>query len=140
MFAKASDMSKTTLKITDKITNSSAAYDQLKPFYNKYCEEFWAIYLNHQLQILQMALLHRGTLNYCTVHPRDLFRQAFIHNSYTMIIAHNHVSGELEPSIEDIKLTKKLIKISQITEISMTDHLIFNDKKYFSFKENQILF
>ena len=57
-----------------------------------------------------------------------------------MIIAHNHVSGELEPSIEDIKLTKKLIKISQITEISMTDHLIFNDKKYFSFKENQILF
>lgn len=133
-------MSETFLKITDKITNSSAAYCQLKPIFNKYCEEFWAIYLNHQLQILEMTLLHRGTLNYCTVHPRDLFRQAFLHNSYTMIIAHNHVSGELEPSTEDIKLTKKLIKISHVTEISIADHLIFNDKKYFSFKENQILF
>ena len=127
-------------EIFHKITDSSAAYCKLQPIFNQYCEEFWAIYLNHQLQLLDMTLLHRGTLNYCNVHPRDLFRQAFLHNTYTMIIAHNHVSGELEPSPEDIKLTKKLIKISQITEISISDHIIFNNKKYFSFKENQILF
>ncbi len=133
-------MSEVFHKITDRITDSASAYCKLQPIFNQYCEEFWAIYLNHQLHVLNMTLLHRGTLNYCTVHPRDLFRQAFLHNAYTMIIAHNHVSGELEPSAEDIKLTKKLIKISQITEISISDHIIFNDKKYFSFKENQILF
>ncbi len=84
-------------------------------------------------------MISRGTLNFCLVHPRDLFREALVANAYALIIAHNHPSLNLQPTAEDIELTKKLTLIAGIIEIPIIDHLIFSDENYFSFKENNLI-
>lgn len=122
-----------------EILNSPAAFSALKSIYNADAEEFWGIFLDHHLQIKQLKLLHRGTLESCTVHPRDLFREAVRMNAFAMIIAHNHTSLNLQPSFQDIKLTKKLRKLSLLLEIPIIDHIIFSDADYFSFKEHQLI-
>ena len=122
-----------------QIHNSQIAFNLLKPHFNEFCEEFWLINLNSCLATPNLKLISRGTLNFCLVHPRDLFREALIANSYALIIAHNHPSLNIQPTPEDIKLTNKLIKISKIIEIPILDHIIFTDKIYYSFKENRLI-
>jgi DNA repair protein RadC len=123
----------------NQIINGVAAFSLLKTHFNPYCEEFWLLSLNTRLCILNTTLLSRGTLNFCLVHPRDLFRQAIQDNAFQIIIAHNHPSLELSPTLADIKLTKRLVKISNLIEIPIVDHLIFSRESYFSFKENKLL-
>lgn len=121
------------------IHNSQLAFDLLKPHFNADCEEFWLINLTSQLNSKNLQLISKGTLNYCPVHPRDLFREAIRANSFALIVAHNHPSLDPSPTLQDIKLTKRLVKISRMLEIPILDHIIFTDKKYFSFKENKLI-
>lgn len=121
------------------IKNTHAAFQILKTEFNGYAEEFWGIFLNNHLEIIEFKLIHRGTTDCCTVHPRDLFREAIKLNSCSVIIAHNHPSKKLEPSAADIQLTKKFKKIGLLVQIPVIDHLIFSDIHYFSFKEHSLL-
>lgn len=121
------------------IHNSKMAFELLKTHFNAECEEFWLINLNCQLNSKNLVLISRGTLNYCPVHPRDLFREAIKANSFAVIIAHNHPSLDTSPTTEDIKLTKRLLKLGKMLEIPVLDHIIFSDQKYFSFKENKLI-
>lgn len=122
-----------------QIHNSQIAFNLIKPNFNQYSEEFWLISLNSCLIANNPKLISKGTLNFCLVHPRDLFREALMSNSYAIIVAHNHPSLNVEPTSEDIQLTKKLIKISKLIEIPILDHIIFTDLKYYSFKENSLI-
>ena len=122
-----------------QIHNSSIAFSILKGRYNPLREEFWLITLNTCLQEISTTMISRGTLNFCLVHPRDLFREALVANAYAMIIAHNHPSLNLQPTPEDLELTKKLTLIAGIIEIPIIDHIIFSDENYFSFKENNLI-
>ena len=122
-----------------QICNSQLAFNLLKPHFNQLCEEFWLINLNTCLESESPKLLFRGTLNFCLVHPRDLFREALTANAYAVIIAHNHPSLNTSPTLQDIRLTKKLLKISKLIEVPILDHIIFTDKDYFSFKENGLV-
>lgn len=117
------------------IHNSRLAFDLLRPAFNPDVEEFWLITLNSALSSTGLIMIAKGTLNYCPVHPRDLFREAIRANSYAIIIAHNHPSLNVLPTKEDIQLTKKLCKLGKILEIPILDHLIFSNEKYYSFKE-----
>jgi len=121
------------------IHNSQLAFDILKPHFNAECEEFWLLNLNCQLQSQKPILISRGTLNYCPVHPRDLFREALKANAYALIIAHNHPSQDPSPTQEDIKLTKRLARISRMLEVPILDHIVFTGEKYFSFKEHSLI-
>lgn len=121
--------------MTQIIDTTNKAYQLLLPKFNPYAEEFWGIYLTQQLELLKVVMLHKGTLNSCKVHPRDVFREAVHANCYAVIIAHNHTSQNVEPSLEDIRLTKKLIKCGRLLEIPILDHIVFNQEKYFSFNE-----
>lgn len=121
------------------IHNSQLAFKLLKPIFNPHVEEFWTIFLNADLSVLSKQLVAKGTLNYCPVHPRDLFREAVKLNSFALIIAHNHPSLNPTPTEEDIKLTKKLVKIAKILEIPILDHIIYTNKIYFSFKEKKLI-
>ena len=121
------------------IHNSQLAFNLLKTHFNGLCEEFWLINLNTCLEMQSLKMISRGTLNFCLVHPRDLFREALAANSYAMIIAHNHPSLNISPTAEDLLLTRRLVKISKIIEIPILDHIIFTDENYFSFKENQLI-
>lgn len=122
-----------------QINNSQNAFELMKNNFNPLCEEFWLITLNAQLYTINTTLISRGTLNFCLVHPRDVFRCAVRDNAFSLILAHNHPSKELKPSSQDIKLTKRLVKIAQLIEVPIIDHIIFTNEFYFSFKENNLI-
>lgn len=121
------------------LTSAVAIYDLLKPQFNSETEEFWGIFLNSNLQILSLKLLHRGSAYYCTIHPRDLLKEALKHNAHSIIVAHNHPSRQLLPSEADIKITKKIKKLCRELEFHLIDHIIFSDVDYFSFKNADLL-
>jgi len=127
------------MKVQQQIRSSNEAYKILLTHHNDFAEEFWAIFVNHQLEFISTHLVHRGTSHYCKIHPRDLFRLAVHENTYAIIIAHNHTSTNILPSDSDIKLTRRLVKISKIIEIPIIDHIIFNKINFFSFKEHNLI-
>ncbi len=120
------------------IDSAEKAFHQLKINYNAHAEEFWGVYLTHQMELIKIVMLHKGTLNSCKIHPRDLFREAVHANAFAIIIAHNHTSQNVEPSLEDIRITKKLLRCSKLLEIPILDHVIFTGDKYFSFTGAEI--
>lgn len=99
-------------------------------------EEFWIAGLSPGQKILSSQCLFRGTVDSCLVHPRDVIRFVCLSNATYMIICHNHPSGDPEPSEEDIRLTNRLIKITQLIQIPLIDHIIVTQNSYTSFKEN----
>lgn len=123
--------------ISKSVSNSRSAFELLKDQFNPNAEEFWGLFLNNHLSVIDFKLIHRGTVDSCSIHPRDLFREAIKLNSCAVIIAHNHPSRNIEPSVSDLKLTKKLKKIGLLIQIPVIDHVIFSDFNYYSFKEHQ---
>ena len=80
-----------------------------------------------------------GTLNKSIVHPREIFKEAYKNSASSIVCIHNHPSGSLKPSFEDIRLTEALVKIGQINGIPVVDHIIITDDGYYSFYENSKL-
>lgn len=99
-------------------------------------ENFIAVYLDSKSKLISYRVLFKGTLNTSCVHPREIFKYAFLESAYSIIIIHNHPSGEVEPSIQDIELTNSLFKISSLIAIPIVDHIIIGAYKYYSFYEN----
>ena len=97
---------------------------------------FW---LNSANVVTGFEIVSEGTLNSSVVHPREVFRGAIIATCANIIIAHNHPSGNLEPSQEDISITKKLVEAGKIIEITVFDHIIFADNSYTSFVEKRLI-
>ncbi len=102
-------------------------------------ERFVVFWLNTANRVIGFEIISEGTLNSAVVHPREVFRGAIVATCANIIIAHNHPSGNTEPSQEDIALTKKLIEAGKILDISVYDHLIFADNTYLSFVEKRLI-
>ena len=77
-----------------------------------------------------------GGLNYASLNPRDVYKRALISNCKSIIIAHNHPSGNIKPSREDIEITEILKNAGEILDIKLLDHIIVGNKDYYSFYEN----
>lgn len=108
-------------------------------FLNKKQEYFYAVYLNNKKRVIDTKLLFIGTLNFSIVHPRELFKEALNFSASSIICIHNHPSGNVNPSKEDIELTKRLINAGTIMGIPVIDHLIVGKSEYFSFTDSGIL-
>ena len=80
-------------------------------------------------------MLFKGTINSSCVHPREVFKYAYLESAYSIVVMHNHPSGDPTPSNEDIKLTDILFQIGKLNAIPVVDHIVFGDNKYFSFYE-----
>ena len=78
----------------------------------------------------------KGSLNSSIVHPREVFKRAILSNANAILVAHNHPSGDLNPSSEDINMTKRLESAGDIIGIKVLDHLIVGENNFYSFKEN----
>lgn len=91
--------------------------------------------LTAEKHVAASACLFRGTVDHCLFHPRDVFRFACQKNASSFLVAHNHPSGNVEPSTEDISITEQLATIAVILEVPMVDHLILAGDKYYSFLE-----
>ena len=124
---------KTYIKI--KLNSALKVYEFIKDEFSDNQEYFYAIYLDTKNNFIDKKLLFIGTINKSIVHPREIFKYAYLLSASKIICVHNHPSGEIEPSKEDILLTKNLIEISLIQGISIIDHIIIGNG-YYSFKEN----
>lgn len=102
------------------------------------CEEreiFMAIFLDNQNRILKHTRLFIGTLTHVAVHPREIVREAIKTNAAALILAHNHPSGNAEPSHADRVITEKVKKCCEFMEVNVLDHVIIGRGEYVSFAE-----
>ena len=102
-------------------------------------EYFYAIYLDSKKNLIDKKLLFIGTLNKSIVHPREIFKYAYLLSASSIICVHNHPSGNVIPSDEDIYITNTLVNIGKMQGIIIQDHIIIGDNNYFSFYENDML-
>jgi len=102
-------------------------------------EHFVAFYLDTQNSLIERQTISIGTLNSSLVHPREVFEPALSFHAASVIIAHNHPSGELKPSSEDREVTKRLLEAGKIIGIDIIDHIILGKKGYFSFQQAKLL-
>jgi len=96
-------------------------------------EHFWSMGLNTKNRVLYLELVSLGCLTESVVHPREVFKSAIIKSAANLIFCHNHPSGEPEPSLPDITLTKKLKEGGDILGIKILDHIIVGNDNIFSF-------
>lgn len=97
-------------------------------------------FLDNNYRLLGAEVVSTGTLNASIVHPRDVFREAIKYGSSNLILAHNHPSGDTNPSREDISVTYRLEEVGKALNIKLLDHLIVGpSKKYFSFRDNELI-
>ena len=113
---------------------------QLLQEYMKYIdrEHFVAVFLNGKQRVQSIHEVSVGTLTASMVHPREVFKAAILANAGSIIIAHNHPSGVVMPSEEDIMVTERLKEVGKIIGIDVIDHLIIGRDSYYSFAENNM--
>jgi len=102
-------------------------------------EHFIAIYLNARNELIFRKHIFIGTLNASLVHPREIFKEALEHNAASVILIHNHPSGDPTPSEDDLEITKRIIEAGKIMGIDILDHIIISKNKVFSFKEKKLI-
>ncbi len=108
-------------------------------FYGIKQECFYCLYLDSKKRLLSYKLLFKGTMSKSSVHPREIFKEAYKINASYIVCMHNHPSGELVPSRKDIEFTSYLVKLGMIHGVLILDHLIISDDNYYSFLENNLL-
>ncbi len=119
-----------------RLNNSKLIYEYFKDLViDEKQENFYAIYLDTKSYLITYKLLFKGTINTSCVHPREIFKHAFLESAYSIIVMHNHPSGDPTPSSEDENLTSSLMKIGLMCSIPIIDHIVFGKNKYFSFYE-----
>lgn len=127
-------------KKTIRYNNASVIYNDNKYlFYDKMQEYFYCIYVNSKNEVIERKLLFMGTVNRSLVHPREIFKNAYLTSASGIICIHNHPSGDVTPSMEDIMLTKSLEEIGRLQNIPIIDHIIIGCNTYYSFYEDNKL-
>ena len=102
-------------------------------------ERFVALALTTKNAVAAVLPVSSGSLNASIVHPRELFQRAILANCASVILAHNHPSGDPTPSPEDIALTRRLIEAGELLDIPVLDHVIWAYSGYFSFKAKGLM-
>jgi DNA repair protein RadC len=135
----AFELTKRALEVEDNnlptINSARDAVAQLQELRIAKKENFIVLYLNARNQLIHKEIISVGTLNASLVHPREVFKPAIDHLAAGIIIAHNHPSGELVASEEDIKVTKRLATAGELFGIEVIDHLIVAAGGFISLKE-----
>lgn len=99
-------------------------------------EVFFVICLNTKNHVVAVHRCHVGSLNSSIVHPREVFKSVILNNAASVIVAHQHPSGDPTPSMEDINVTKRLVEAGKLLGIEVLDHLVVNnDNSFTSLKE-----
>ena len=138
LLLSAFELTKRALDVEDSnlpaINNAKDAVAQLQELRIAKKEHFIVLYLNARNQLIHKETISIGTLNASLVHPREVFKPAIEHLAASIIVAHNHPSGDAEASEDDIKLTKRLIDAGKIMGINLVEHIIItkNDFKCIS--------
>ncbi len=123
-----------------KINSMDDVVQIVKPLITDPNKEFFmALYLNTKNGVLKQEVISIGSLNANIVHPREIFKTACMISASSIIVAHNHPSGDPTPSREDIEITKKLAEAGKMMGIELLDHVIIGHDRNYGFKESGIL-
>ena len=122
-----------------KVISSEDAYKYLLPTYREgticYKEYFKVLFLNQANQVLGYTLISEGGITETSVDVRVILQAALLTNSVALVLAHNHPSGNLKPSRQDMEITKQVKDAAQIMRIQILDHIILTDTGYYSFAD-----
>ena len=102
-------------------------------------EHFKLILLNSRNRVIGISTISIGTLTTSLVHPREVFKEAIMHSAASVVLAHNHPSGDPDPSEDDLKITKKLVESGKILGIEVIDHIIIGKIDHYSFREKGLI-
>jgi len=122
------------------IKNPSDVVNCLSEYSKRDREHLLCLYLDTKKRVLGIEVVSIGTLNCSLVHPREVFKGAILASADSIILAHNHPSGDPEPSKEDISVTERIKKAGEILGIELVDHIIISPYgKYVSLRDRQII-
>jgi DNA repair protein RadC len=123
-----------------KISCARDAYDILAPLMTDlHHEEFWILILNRANFVKGKLMISKGGQSGTVVDPKIIFKAALDWNAASIILAHNHPSGNSKPSAEDLKVTKRLVEAGKMMDLPVLDHLIIADRLFFSFADEGLL-
>jgi len=123
-----------------RITSSSDAYDYLAPdLLDLKHEEFWVIFMKRDNKVISKKSISAGGVTGTIADPKIIFKLALDKLASSIIVAHNHPSGNLKPSQADLNITRKIKDAGKLLEISLLDHLILGDQEYYSFADEGVL-
>lgn len=127
-------------RVESRIKSSESVYEELKPLMMDLThEEFWLLSLNRANVILRKDLISKGGMTGTVADPKIIFQNALKNKAVSVIVAHNHPSGQLEPSTADKQITDKLVQAGEMLDIPVLDHLIVTNTGYYSFADNGML-
>ncbi|MCE2927273.1 MAG: DNA repair protein RadC [Rickettsiales bacterium] len=106
---------------------------------HKQNEEFHVLFLNHRLELIADERQQKGTIDHTPVYPREVLKRALELGASSIILVHNHPSGDVNPSKADIEITQQIITAARSLGIEVHDHLIIGAKKHFSFKSKGLI-
>jgi DNA repair protein RadC len=121
-------------------TSSPLAYEYIRKMFDddtiEYNESCVAVYLNQANETIAWTIISQGGIAGTIVDPKIVMIKALLSGASAIVLAHNHPSGKLKPSPEDIKLTQKLLQASKFLDIRLLDHLIITKDSYYSLADN----
>lgn len=121
-----------------KIRGAEDVVNLLKPLIGlKEKENFVVLMLDSRNNLIRQETVAVGSINASLIHPREIFRQAIIENAAAVVIAHNHPSGDPEPSLDDIRVTKQLVRAGHLLGIELLDHVIVSRNGFYSFMDER---
>lgn len=124
----------------DKFTSPTEAAQYLKTQFQDYAHEIFAvIYLNQGNKVIKIEIISEGGITATVVDSRIILRNALLEKATSLILCHNHPSGNLKPSKADIEITEKLRQAANLLDIKVFDHIIVSNEGFFSFAEEGIL-
>ena len=124
--------SRKTFSKIKKISTAKDVFDYFASIRELKQEHFYCIHLNSKNEIISSKLIAIGTLNSVIIHPREVFKEAIKESAQSIILVHNHPSGDVTPSLQDKEITAKLEKASELVGIDLVDHVIVSKEKWFS--------
>jgi len=121
------------------IDSAEVAFSYVKHLVDKRQEYLFALYLNARYELVYKRTIFIGKVDASIAHPREIFSYAFVKNAYNIILAHNHPSGDLQPSLADIETTQAIVSAGQVLGITILDHIIVGRNGFRSMKEMDII-
>ncbi|MBS4770567.1 DNA repair protein RadC [Carnobacteriaceae bacterium zg-ZUI240] len=129
----------TQIKLGTIVSSESAAQFLANEMGHLQQEHFAVLFLNTKNHIIQKKILFIGSATRCIAEPREVFRHALKLGATKIIVAHNHPSGNPQPSHEDIAFTQRLIESGEMIGVTVLDHIIIGDGNYISFKQEHYI-
>jgi DNA repair protein RadC len=122
-----------------RVSSPREAYELVRDLKRARKEHLVALYLDAQNHLIQRETISIGALNTTRTHPREILQPAILHSALAFVLVHNHPSGSLEPSRDDLDFTRSIARAAELIGVGLTDHLIVSPRGFVSLKERGVL-